>query len=458
MRGGLRHVLLLGLLGGLVIVDNNGVEGRLHSLSISSDNRQAFHIETFGFQSGGRISLTLKNFDVSPSVEDLGKDFVAGFLARKTQSQSAAESHLLQDTETGRCSLADLESGTILPFLVPNDKEQWSDDVIFAHDFTAEDEGLYDIEFERCNPSDSKYSVTFDLDLSLTNSEGSYLSAGEAPLPIIFLVFAAIMFGMLAYWSVFLLRNRKNVHKIHVIMAALVLVKGLSLLFDSATYHYINIEGSTVGWTLVDDIVKSIKGVLLFGVIVLIGTGWSFMKPFMDKREKRIVCIVIPLQVVANIAMIVVDESSPGSQSFITWGNILVLADIICCCAVLFPIVWSIRRLREAAQSNGKVKVNLMKLQQFQHFYVMVVAYIYFTRIIVYLLMNTLPFKYEYLGSTCRELATVVFYSLTGYYFRPITDNPYLRLKTDDHDGEDGIEMRDHEFGLGDTGPIDTAA
>ena len=32
-------------------------------------------------------------------------------------------------------------------------------------------------------------------------------------------------------------------------------------------------------------------------VIVLVGTGWSYMTPFLRDREKRILMIVIPLQV-----------------------------------------------------------------------------------------------------------------------------------------------------------------
>jgi len=399
--------------------------------------------------------MNVGGFKLTPSLNE--DDSVnIGFILRKTQSQSAAASHLLQDTDSGSCTLDAVSvSDDVIVFNL-NDRESWKSGMAFSHQFTSEDEGLYDIEFERCVPAGSEYAVSFVLDASFQNPGGNYLSAGEAPLPIVFLVFSTICFALLGYWCVFLVRNRKNVHKIHVLMAILLLVKGVSLLLDSATYHYVNIEGRQIGWTLIDDLVKGVKGVLLFGLILLIGTGWSFMKPFINEREKRIVYVVIPLQVVANIAMIVLDESAPGSQSWITWKDIFALADIICCCAVLFPIVWSIKRLRQAAQSDGKVHVNLMKLKQFQHFYVMVVSYIYFTRIIVYLLQNTLPFKYEYLGTVCREGATLIFFSMTGFYFRPTTNNPYLRLKTADHDGENGIEMSEQdEFGLGKDGPVD---
>ena len=36
---------------------------------------------------------------------------------------------------------------------------------------------------------------------------------------------------------------------------------------------------------------------MMFVVIILIGTGWSLLKPFLNDREKKIFLIVLPLQV-----------------------------------------------------------------------------------------------------------------------------------------------------------------
>lgn len=40
-----------------------------------------------------------------------------------------------------------------------------------------------------------------------------------------------------------------------------------------------------------------IKGVMRFVVILLIGTGWSLLKPYLNDREKKIVLVVLALQV-----------------------------------------------------------------------------------------------------------------------------------------------------------------
>ena len=56
--------------------------------------------------------------------------------------------------------------------------------------------------------------------------------------------------------------------------------------------------------------------------------------------------MVLSLQVLDNIAMVVLEETAPGSQGWLAWRDILHLVDIVCCCAIMFPIVWSIRHLR----------------------------------------------------------------------------------------------------------------
>jgi hypothetical protein len=89
-----------------------------------------------------------------------------------------------------------------------------------------------------------------------------------------------------------------------------------------------------------------LKGVMLFTVILLIGSGWSLMKSYLNDKEKRIIWVVLILQVLDNIAMIVLEETAPGSQGWQTWRDLLHLVDIVCCCAILLPIVWSIQHLR----------------------------------------------------------------------------------------------------------------
>ncbi len=134
------------------------------------------------------------------------------------------------------------------------------------------------------------------------------------------------------------------------------------------------------------------------------------------------------MQVFANVAIVITEEEAPSTKDWFTWRDVFHLVDIICCCAVLFPIVWSIKHLREASQTDGKAARNLEKLTLFRQFYVMVVVYIYFTRIVVYLLQSTMAYEYTWVSEAADQLATLAFYVWTAVKFRPNNENPYLKL------------------------------
>lgn len=94
----------------------------------------------------------------------------------------------------------------------------------------------------------------------------------------------------------------------------------------------------------------------------------------------------ISSQVLANVAEIIIEESDVGNLRRETSRDTFILVDLICCGAILFPVVWSIRHLEEAARTSDKAAMNLRKLMLFKHFYMMIVFYIYFTRIVMYIL------------------------------------------------------------------------
>lgn len=63
----------------------------------------------------------------------------------------------------------------------------------------------------------------------------------------------------------------------------------------------------------------SIKGILSLLIIVLLASGWMFIKPFLSSREKKIISVIIPLQVLANVASAIRSESALGSSDWSFW-------------------------------------------------------------------------------------------------------------------------------------------
>ncbi|XP_037361111.1 protein GPR108 isoform X2 [Talpa occidentalis] len=301
------------------------------------------------------------------------------------------------------------------------------------------EEGQYNLNFHNCYNSMPGQEQPFDITVMIRekNPEG-FLSAAEIPLFKLYMVMSACFLAAGVFWVSFLCKNTHNVFKIHWLMAALAFTKSVSLLFHSINYYFINSQGHPIeGLAVMHYITHLLKGALLFITIALIGSGWAFIKYVLSDKEKKIFGIVIPLQVLANVAYIVIESGEEGASDYGLWKEILFLVDLVCCGAILFPVVWSIRHLQDASGTDGKA-VNLAKLKLFRHYYVMVICYVYFTRIIAILLRVAVPFQWQWLCQLLVEGSTLAFFVLTGYKFQPARDNPYLQLPQED---EEDVQM-----------------
>ncbi|XP_046299871.1 protein GPR108 isoform X1 [Marmota monax] len=314
------------------------------------------------------------------------------------------------------------------------------------------EEGQYNLNFHNCYNSMPGRERPFDITVMIRekNPDG-FLSAAEIPLFKLYLIMSACFLAAGIFWVSVLCRNTYNVFKIHWLMAALAFTKSISLLFHSINYYFINSQGHPIeGLAVVHYITHLLKGALLFITIALIGSGWAFIKYILSDKEKKVFGVVIPLQVLANVAYIVIESREEGASDYGLWKEILFLVDLICCGAILFPVVWSIRHLQDASDTDGKVApdppvcahlpvaVNLAKLKLFRHYYVMVICYVYFTRIIAILLRVAVPFQWQWLYQLLVEGSTLAFFVLTGYKFQPAGDNPYLQLPQED---EEDVQM-----------------
>ena len=108
--------------------------------------------------------------------------------------------------------------------------------------------------------------------------------------------------------------------------------------------------GTSHRWDVAFDNFQFFKGILLFTVIVLIGNGWFLLKPYIQERDKKVLMIVLRLQVLENIAYAVLVEIGPITKDWFTWILFIYLIDILCCCAVFFTTSSSTKSLREASK------------------------------------------------------------------------------------------------------------
>lgn len=407
---------------------------------IRSDGRPIIPFDEFGFTHRGRLELNVSKISLSIPRNSLDLSSLGFFLCTR-----ASWVHVQQQLETEiTCPLNSNAIQRVYAF----DSLQSSTNFSTVFNETRADQ--YTLVFANCLP---QLRVSMDVRSAMYNFEGKsnrrdYLSAGRTILPRIFFLFSLIYFSMTALWIHVLYKKRLTVYRIHFFMLAVVILKALNLLCEAEDKSYIKRTGSAHGWDVLFYIFSFLKGITLFSLIVLIGTGWSFLKPYLQDKEKKVLIIVIPLQVVANIAQVVIDENGPYGQDWRTWKQVFLLVDVVCCCAVLFPIVWSIKNLREAARTDGKAAVNLMKLTLFRQYYIVVICYIYFTRVVVYAMENITSYRYLWTSVVVAELATLVFYAFTGLKFKPEAHNPYFVVDDEDEEAAAEALKLEDEFEL----------
>ncbi|XP_043971567.1 protein GPR108 isoform X7 [Gambusia affinis] len=482
----------------LLLVLLSGCNARIHKLSLNNETRFAIDLNNFGFFANGTLNVSMSslwlndivNYSLYPVGFSLSRSRVNGVLSYTAEETDVCPLTVTKTTNDEPLILFLIDSkqlgvnvtamGVQDNFLIakaksdePKEKKKVTNEKsnakdakkveettfllnssvkpILALDNTnglynfsfllvigPKDQGLYSLKFHYCQNKAPGLKLPYALTVNVVErNPGSFLSAAEIPLSRLYICMAGVFFAAAMLWVYTLMKHRYSVFKIHWLMAALAFTKSTSLVFHSINYHFINIEGHPIeGWAVMYYITHLLKGALLFITLALIGTGWAFVKYILSDKEKKIFMIVIPLQVLANVAYIIIESTEEGSSEYYLWKEILFLVDLICCGAILFPVVWSIRHLQEASSTDGKAAMNLEKLKLFRHYYVMIVCYIYFTRIIAILLKITMPFQWQWCYELLVEVSTLIFFVLTGYKFRPASNNPYLQLPLDEEDVE----------------------
>ncbi|XP_014206512.1 protein GPR107 isoform X1 [Copidosoma floridanum] len=400
-----------------------------------SSNVHSLHI----YQNSSAIWLARNKRGSMKSLSD------TALFPRKKRDSSPHELRQSNNTKSNGAAVESTSCSKTLPMSVHEVNNEKLYNTSFAMYVANEDqEGLYNLYFHNC-PNYGPYRTEVDFSMEIKEmNDNNFLSAGEMPLPELYFMMAVLFFLSGCFWVYILKHSKHPVFKLHYLMAVLVYLKSLSLLFHGINFHFIQTKGEHVAaWAVLYYITHLLKGAVLFITIVLIGTGWTFIKHILADKDKKLFMIVIPLQVLANVAEIIIEESEEGDIEHNTWRYVFILVDLLCCGAIMFPVVWSIRHLQEAAHMDGKAAANLRKLKLFRHFYIMIVCYIYFTRVIVFLLTIAVPFQYQWLDEMFREMTNYVFFVLTGYKFRPASANPYFTLSPEELAQEDDDDETD---------------
>lgn len=436
---------------------------RIHHLVIKNDPRFAFIIETFGFLNGGTIELDIKDVAVYPA----DKPHYMGFVVFPVTVVEEANIYVEKLIQSRECAVEYPPVGSLVINI--SDPSTWKE-----MDEPGEISGSSDFSvlFTHCSPVGSAVSVSFTLDATLKNPGNNFLSAGEMNLPAVYGVFAVLFAMMMVAWGLWLKRHKQETAKIHYGMTLLLGLKTLTLVFESVMYHYIvrmprpfphppvrcqvltrptpslqAVTGHTTAWNAMFYIFSAGKGFVMVAVSMLVASGWSIMRPFLTEREKKILMVALVLQLLANTAVVMVDELAPGSMQYDAWVWLMHLTDVLSSLAVLIPTTWSMKVLEQTVAASregdgaGKAQETLARLTRFRNFYFYTISYLYVTRLLVWLLSTRVAYDEGHWPAALEETCTLAYYLYTGIRFRPTSENAYLRVTQDDDDGPGDIEL-----------------
>ncbi|MFQ6632795.1 hypothetical protein Gotur_010578 [Gossypium turneri] len=406
----------------------------------SNDRYSVIPLDEFQFTHNGRLELSVSQVTISNQIPYYYLDKV-GFFVCTRHTWALLLQQQLADGKVF-CALSSPYVRVI--FDLRSLKVKLSFNTVFPVRYADH----YILAFSNCL---DQVNVSMTVQSAMYNLEGNkdrrdYLSANQAILPSFYFLLSLFYFTLAGIWLYLLHEKPLSVSRTHFIMLAVILLKACNLVFEAEVKYCIKRTGTGYGWDLWFSIFSILKVTTL---IILIGQGWSLLKPYLQDKEKKVLLIVIPFQVVvANIAQVFIDKIPLFSPYRVVCKQIVLLVDVFCYCAVLLPIVWSIEKLREVAQTDEKAAVKLKKLTLFRQYYIMVICYIYLPRIMIYTLetINTV-YKYSWSHVLVGELATLTFYVYTGYEFKPKADNLYFPTDDEEEEGDsEQLKLRDEEI------------
>lgn len=248
-----------------------------------------------------------------------------------------------------------------------------------------------------------------------------YLGCGEWPaLPIIFFLTASsyVLMGLL--WGVNMFYNWEAVRPVHWLALAAVVLKALAVLFHAIREVSLALTGYAATYSAFWYAFRTINGIIVFAVVILLGSGWNTVKEYVTARERKVITVVLVLQIAINIAFAFEDDALEGSRLALEWRTALRVLEILGCIAVVLPMFWAARALTTAASADGKAAQTVRHLYLFRFFYVVLLVWLYVTRVLVPLIRPQLGYTTVWVAGFMYEVATLFFFGAVGFAFRPV--------------------------------------
>ncbi|KAJ1913527.1 hypothetical protein IWQ60_009171 [Tieghemiomyces parasiticus] len=400
--------------------------GRLE-LHTTRDTRPVIPLMEFGFYAGGQLHFVLDG--LRNHTEGAPADGRIAVMLQHARTPAGATVYM--NGRTTACPLDEpvvedlVRSNRALTFTLADvlqNGTHWT----YERTIGADEEGTWVASLINCRP---RTALTFRFSADNTNPGGSRLSAGDLPLPRLYQLAAVAYAALTVLWAYAWATADRTRHPVdwhHRLLLGFLALVTVHKLLQSHRLAANAVGHGPDAWLVGFYVFAFLKGLMSIVIIALLASGWLFMRPFLTPRDKRIVSCVVPLQVMANVAHTVQNETALGSVEHATWMRVLPFVDFTAFLLIIWTIIQTRQHLFRASEIDGKASVSLRKYKVWGTFYVLTLVYLYGTRVVAQYLNVSLPFHYvRWLSEAIVELTSITFYLIIGYKLRPGTSSTY---------------------------------
>ncbi|CAG9839572.1 unnamed protein product [Diabrotica balteata] len=291
-------------------------------------------------------------------------------------------------------------------------------------------------------------------------------------------IIMSILFFLAAVVMLVLLIKAGLPHKVHFMMVTVMFLKAAVLVLRAGGWYYVKkyrrkspiLDKAYYG-------VEIAKGGFQSITQLLYGTGWDFSKHTLSAREKILLIIAAPVQILAIVGQILLPKSQEnpvsvsnlttpenvmnisqlslldqmGSNStmikvqaaaediltnfqtstmYTTFRIMTIVLDWAGTIFMLIPVILTLTQIWARPRSIGRCAM----LNRFRVFFVLLLVYLYGTRVLLYELETRLPNRWSFVDDLVQEGSTFIFVVLTGIIFgRPLPENSQFSLSVDEN-------------------------
>lgn len=402
----------------------NFVKSEIQTFKISSDDRPFILLEDFGFNNPGYISVSVSSVSITTTNSDISPTKLSfmGCFYGPTPARQAMELALLKD-------ICIIGNPFIFPIFTFNERTILSKSY-FNRTILVTIPDLYYIFLVNC-AKNSSISMTLNLETYnlKPNGDPDYIDEQFTNLPTTLFIFSFLFLVFLLTWSYACNKNKHFIHKIHILMALLLLLRFLELICHANSQLSVRRTGSPHGWNILWLAIYFVKNTLFINVIMLIRAGWSLFRPCLQQIQKYTITITVLLQTIASTCFILIHGLGPSDKNYRYWTVTYYAVDFLCCVIMMLPVRNSIDNLGISSKIEGKEARRLVHKRVYENFALTLYVYVGFTRLGMFALRTITSYNLWCLSIALELTIELIFYTVVYLMFWPNERYDYVVLE-----------------------------